>query len=606
MGLFGKKHSIGKTIAELRKVKGWTQIELAEKLQVSDKAVSKWEKDSGTPSIEFFPALAELFDVSIDYLMTGKETEPEIITMSKIELCAKNDDLGLICNFMPDTIDENKQAFIDYVRKYKAKKVYKYFIEKGYYEKLWGKINNENINKKKKDHYIELMEIDCDLIFLRYISKKYNDLNPRRQALFQRNGGHSFMLYYESIPNKHNKELYDQIPKKEVCQYLEQNFEKLSKQQYDFYFGVGDILSATNGWISGIPDILHLAICNHNNKLALLLIDKIKKTNLHVKEERQRKNKHQYYDWALDNYFFPTINIKKETVIIAYQQKDKKLAEELEKICPLTNYERKEVLVNMDDETSLLEKQKELAIIDGILWIDKLLEINDINIIKDMLYKYPIHELESIETKESNSYARERESQKAFYDAKKENVNFKAGQYITEMIFSCKLFSYSITNWVNDILSREGRSYSKQLEIRKKYGCSIAGHVKDYYTALPLFFKECKDKLIATLQLNNLKEKNNKGLTKEYFISELQKGNIEILIIKLCVKLETHLKCDLGYEGTFEEMLSIYTQNCTFETGELLHKLRQKRNDIVHCTNEAADISLQELEKCIDIISNIK
>lgn len=42
MGLFGKKHSIGKTIAKLRKEKDWTQIELAEKLQVSDKAVSKW------------------------------------------------------------------------------------------------------------------------------------------------------------------------------------------------------------------------------------------------------------------------------------------------------------------------------------------------------------------------------------------------------------------------------------------------------------------------------------------------------------------------------------------------------------------------------------
>lgn len=39
MGLFTKKHSIGKTIAELRKEKGWTQIELAEKLQVSDKGL---------------------------------------------------------------------------------------------------------------------------------------------------------------------------------------------------------------------------------------------------------------------------------------------------------------------------------------------------------------------------------------------------------------------------------------------------------------------------------------------------------------------------------------------------------------------------------------
>lgn len=92
MGIFTKKHSIGKTIAELRKEKGWTQVELAEKLQVSDKTVSKWEKDNGAPSVEFFPALAEVFGVSIDYIMTGKKVEPEIITMSKIELCAKNDD----------------------------------------------------------------------------------------------------------------------------------------------------------------------------------------------------------------------------------------------------------------------------------------------------------------------------------------------------------------------------------------------------------------------------------------------------------------------------------------------------------------------------------
>jgi len=68
-------HSIGKTIAELRKAKGWTQIELAEKLQVSDKTISKWEKDGGAPSIEFFPILAEIFNVSIDYLMTGRKQE---------------------------------------------------------------------------------------------------------------------------------------------------------------------------------------------------------------------------------------------------------------------------------------------------------------------------------------------------------------------------------------------------------------------------------------------------------------------------------------------------------------------------------------------------
>lgn len=64
-------HSVGKTIAKLRKEKGWTQAELAEKIGLTDKAVSKWESDNGLPDTTIFPTLAEIFGVSIDYLMTG-------------------------------------------------------------------------------------------------------------------------------------------------------------------------------------------------------------------------------------------------------------------------------------------------------------------------------------------------------------------------------------------------------------------------------------------------------------------------------------------------------------------------------------------------------
>ena len=69
------KHSIGKTIAKLRKERKWTQLELAEKLGVSDKAVSKWESEGGFPEITQFPILSKLFDVTIDYLMTGKTAD---------------------------------------------------------------------------------------------------------------------------------------------------------------------------------------------------------------------------------------------------------------------------------------------------------------------------------------------------------------------------------------------------------------------------------------------------------------------------------------------------------------------------------------------------
>ena len=65
--------SIGMTISRLRHQSGMTQVEFAEKLGVSGKAVSKWESGHGYPDITLFPEIAELFGVSIDYLMLGEE-----------------------------------------------------------------------------------------------------------------------------------------------------------------------------------------------------------------------------------------------------------------------------------------------------------------------------------------------------------------------------------------------------------------------------------------------------------------------------------------------------------------------------------------------------
>lgn len=67
------KETIGQRIAEQRKKIGLTQNELAEKLMVSNKAVSKWESDNGNPSMEFLPALSNILNCSLDYLISGKE-----------------------------------------------------------------------------------------------------------------------------------------------------------------------------------------------------------------------------------------------------------------------------------------------------------------------------------------------------------------------------------------------------------------------------------------------------------------------------------------------------------------------------------------------------
>ncbi|MBE6538095.1 MAG: helix-turn-helix transcriptional regulator [Ruminococcaceae bacterium] len=61
----------GKKICMLRKKQGMTQAELASRLNVSDKAISKWERGAGFPEITQLPILSDIFGVSVDYLMKG-------------------------------------------------------------------------------------------------------------------------------------------------------------------------------------------------------------------------------------------------------------------------------------------------------------------------------------------------------------------------------------------------------------------------------------------------------------------------------------------------------------------------------------------------------
>jgi transcriptional regulator with XRE-family HTH domain len=65
---------IGSFISELRKAKGMTQKELAEKLNVTDKAVSKWERGVGYPEITMIPLLADSLDISTGELLLGERT----------------------------------------------------------------------------------------------------------------------------------------------------------------------------------------------------------------------------------------------------------------------------------------------------------------------------------------------------------------------------------------------------------------------------------------------------------------------------------------------------------------------------------------------------
>ena len=63
---------IGLTIKALRREKGMTQLQLADRLNISDKAVSKWERGVGCPDVSLLPELSSLFGVELEGLLNGK------------------------------------------------------------------------------------------------------------------------------------------------------------------------------------------------------------------------------------------------------------------------------------------------------------------------------------------------------------------------------------------------------------------------------------------------------------------------------------------------------------------------------------------------------
>lgn len=92
-----KNEQIGKFIAELRKEKKLTQKDLADKLNITDRAVSKWERGLCLPDIMLFNSIATILDVSIVELLNGKRIkenkdikDKELIkTFSNIEQSTK-------------------------------------------------------------------------------------------------------------------------------------------------------------------------------------------------------------------------------------------------------------------------------------------------------------------------------------------------------------------------------------------------------------------------------------------------------------------------------------------------------------------------------------
>ena len=68
---------VAQNITDLRRKNNMTQAELAEKLNYSDKAISKWERGESLPDVTVLKSIADIFHVTIDYLLKPEHHEEE-------------------------------------------------------------------------------------------------------------------------------------------------------------------------------------------------------------------------------------------------------------------------------------------------------------------------------------------------------------------------------------------------------------------------------------------------------------------------------------------------------------------------------------------------
>ena len=83
----GRKMTLEEQIKHYRKQAGLSQEKMAEKIGVSRQAITKWENGTGTPDIANLMAIADLFQISVDELLSNEKSEKSsLITSMKVVL----------------------------------------------------------------------------------------------------------------------------------------------------------------------------------------------------------------------------------------------------------------------------------------------------------------------------------------------------------------------------------------------------------------------------------------------------------------------------------------------------------------------------------------
>lgn len=628
------EHSIGKTIASLRKSKGWTQVELAEKLNVSDKAVSKWESEAGFPEISQLPAMATLFGVTIDYLMTGKTPEKEIVTISKAELCAKTDDVSLAEEVKDLPNDENNKNIVDYILQYQSLNVFKKLCE----------IDSSFINRFKMLDAMRLAVVSNSLSIL--VGKVFS-VDRNCKFTFENEDEIKSLLPVE------DKEYFRNYQDQCNCLIPRDFFTLLVTDKRVNETTLNVFLSNQNGrecvWYHAFPYLIDEAYKNGNDKLLLKLLEISRKNNAIAYEtiDPIYDNYDSSYNYVL-NYFFIApkygnkghglVRVLKSTIKAALEKGDFDMVQEFNNInidvenfvttkfrrlhesmtkskCYVaTSDEIRVAKLKLDKSVSRTDLEIQSAIHNGIVDIKELKEIADFKAVKKALNDYPVHPFELVYRMYQQQKWRELFEFSVDYDINRlsDAILYQNKEDIEENILEIWTKDNQPYNRLKSLCFNNNELYVSIREI--SYGSQTNHNQKSIQEVID-YLNDVRQRIISELSNKFDKEKIVGELTKDYLYSELSKGNKELVIIKLCVRMEAILKCDYNFQGDFSEMLDHFcnqfetyddeSNNYDPYTPAMLNRLRRQRNSIVHSEKQGEPMSDEEIKQCIDYICSL-
>ena len=619
-------HSIGKTIAELRKEKGWTQVELAEKLQISDKAISKWEKDDSFPSIEFFPVLAELFNVSIDYLMTGKITEKEIILMSKLEYCAKTDNPNLLNNIKLKATDEDGKSIIDYIIQYESYNVFSAICDKD--PSLIKKMDFKTAFKFSLiANRIDILKKDI-ITCLNFQSSNF------MQHISKAGIKNLFHIEDKSYTRYiHDKSLF--CISDDMLDVIVTD-TRIADATMRYLLSKHDIM--TSVWYQMFPYLIHQSYLHNNTELLNKILEISIGNNQYAYEKYKgyydvdcllqgARNPFAYSDGYFDEGRHGLVRILEKTIKLALVKGDFELVEKFNEINSniMNHYRQSKCYIANSDEIRVAKLKKdgtissdELAIQSalhcGVICIDEILATKNYKLIKKALETYPVttYELKYSLIESALDYLAKKNWRSLFEYAVDNGYKTLVKFVLARDVDSCKKFIIPLFNYIGEITYPDGaKSNSDHMKLRYS-----TRNGSDHLSKIA-FIAACKKQIIDDCVLQLDMERITDDLDEAYFRNELAKGNFEIVIIKLCVRLESILRGKYHLEGDFSEMINQYCSKYgreddgwgyDVEAGfvKYLHKLRKCRNGIVHSEKTNETMSIEELKFCIEYICKMR